>query len=112
MSRDNSAPLDIAKAARLIAEFTQLQSEAKFTNDLLVQSSVLYQITVMGESTKKLSRDFRETHPYIPWKLIAGMRDKVVHDYNEVNLQLVWGTATIDVLNFLNSIEPLLPQQN
>ena len=112
MSRDSSALLDIVRAARLIVEFTHQRNEAEFVDDAFAQSAILYQFTVMGEATKKLSRDFREAHPDIPWKLIAGMRDKVVHDYNDVDLELVWKTATIRVPNFLDSIEPLLSEQN
>lgn len=68
-------------------------------------------ITIIGEATKRLSKDFREQHPTIPWKEIAGMRDVITHDYNEVDLDEVWTIINENPPQLLAYIEPLtLPE--
>lgn len=65
-------------------------------------------ITIIGEATKRLSKDFREQHSTIPWKEIAGMRDVITHDYNEVDLDEVWTAINENLPQLLDYIEPLV----
>jgi uncharacterized protein with HEPN domain len=112
MSRDNVTLLDIARAARLVLDFTRGTDQVAFFNDLRTQSAVLHQLLVIGEAVRRLSRDFRESYPEMPWSLIAGMRDKLIHSYDQVDLDEVWGTVEKDVPELLSFIEPLLPREN
>jgi uncharacterized protein with HEPN domain len=66
---------------------------------------------VMGEAVKRLSEDFRSRYPKILWALIAGMRDKLSHGYDIVDLDEVWKTADRDVPDLLSQLEPLLPRR-
>jgi uncharacterized protein with HEPN domain len=109
MSRDEATLIDIAHSLRLIIEFTGEMGESTFLDDVKTQSAVLHQLLVLGEAVKRLSRKFRERHPEIPWALIAGMRDNLIHEYDSVDLEEVWSTAERDVPRLLASIEPLLP---
>ena len=109
MQRDEATLLNIADAARLVAGFVQGLSKADFLDDFKTQSAVLYQLIVMGEAVKRLSTEFRTQHPEIPWSLIAGMRDHLIHGYDIVDWDEVWKTATSDVVALLTQIEPLLP---
>jgi uncharacterized protein with HEPN domain len=111
MPRDETALLDIARAARLVIEFTQGMDKTAFLDDIKTQSAVLHQLTVMGEAVKRLSQDFRARHPEIPWALIAGMCDRLIHGYDIVDLDEVWKTANADVPDLLSLLEPLLPKQ-
>jgi len=110
MHRDEAVLLDIARAARLVLEFKQGLDKAAFLQDIKTQSSVLHQLMVMGEAVKRLSEDFRICHPEIPWGLIAGMRDKLIHGYDIVDLDEVWKTADREVPDLLSSLESLLPK--
>ena len=110
MSRDETTLLDIANAARLIQTFIQGMTREAFLGDLKTQSAVLHQVTVLGEAVKRLSQAFRERHPILPWSLMAGMRDHLIHGYDAVDLEEVWKTAIRDVPEILIKLEPLLPQ--
>lgn len=112
MQRDEATLLDIAKAARLVMTFTQGMAKEDFLNDLKTQSAVLYQLLVIGEAVKRLSREFRAQHLDIPWSLVAGMRDHLIHGYDIVDWEEVWKTATSDVPDLLARIEPLLPSRS
>lgn len=109
-SRDDASLLDMARSARLALDFVQGMSQSGFEADIKTQSAVLYQIAILGEAVKRLSMDFRDRYPEIPWSAIAGMRDKLIHDYEGVNVQRVWLTLQSSIPDFLTAIEPLLPE--
>lgn len=111
MQRDDSTLLDIARAARLIARFIKGSGRETFLDDELTQAAVLHEIVVIGEGVKRLSEQFRNAHPDIPWREIAGMRDRVIHQYDRVDLNLVWEAAERDIPQLLVSLEPLLPKE-
>jgi uncharacterized protein with HEPN domain len=111
MTRDEATLLDIVKAAQLASSFIQGMTKESFLDDIKTQSSVLYQLAVIGEAVKRLSHAFRAQHPDVPWQLIAGMRDHVIHGYDVVDWDEVWETATRDVPDLLAKIEPWLPKK-
>ena len=110
MRRDEATLIDIATAARLVLEFKGGMDKAAFLDDTKTQSSVLHQLMVLGEAVKRLSDDFRARHPEIPWSLMAGMRDILIHGYDIVDLEEVWRTANRDVPDLLRWLEPRLPK--
>lgn len=67
MSRDSASLLDIVRAGELILQFAQGVSREQLESDVMRQSAILYQITIMGEATKRLSREFRSQHTEVPW---------------------------------------------
>lgn len=79
MSRDDATLLDMLNAARLVVTFKGSSEKAQFLSDLKTQSAILHQLLVLGEAAKRLSDEFRSTHSQVPWKVIAGMRDKLIH---------------------------------
>ena len=110
MSRDKAVLMDIAQAARLILEFKKEMDKQTFLKDIKTQSAILHQLMVMGEAVKRVSQEFRVQHPEVPWALMAGMRDKLIHGYDIVDLDQVWKTADVDVPDLLSLIRPLLPE--
>lgn len=76
------------------------EGEDAFRRELKTQDAIIRNLQVMGEAVKKVSPGTRAAHPEIPWRDIAGMRDRVVHDYFGVSLDIVW-----DVVQ--NHVEPL-----
>jgi uncharacterized protein with HEPN domain len=110
-ARDDASLLDMATSIHLILEFTQNMSQTEFETDRKTQSAVLYQIAILGEAVKRLSQNFRNEHPEIPWTSIAGMRDKLVHDYDGIDIKRVWLTIETSIPEFLTAIDPLLPQR-
>ena len=110
MSRDETILLDISRAARLVVEFKAGMKKASFLKDIKTQSAVLHQLMVIGEAVKRLSQDFRDRHPVIPWTLMAGMRDKLIHGYDIVDLDEVWKTSEKDMPDLLSFLEGLPPE--
>ena len=80
-------------------------------DDDKTQSSILYQLLIIGEATKRISQEFRVKNLQIPWSLMAGMRDNLIHEYNDTNLDEVWKTSDKDIPELVKLIEPLLPRK-
>jgi uncharacterized protein with HEPN domain len=81
-----------------------------FSRDEEKQDAVMRKIEVAGEATKRLSSELREQYQHIPWKAIAGMRDKLIHDYFDVDIETVWETAVVDIPRLIPEIEIVIQQ--
>ena len=103
---------DILQAAQDIQNFTQGKSREAFIADEKTKSAVLYKFAVMGEATKLLPDQVREQYPDIPWRSIAGLRDKVIHGYIGVDYELLW--ETIDKKNplVITGLRRILNERN
>lgn len=112
MWRDDATLLDILRAARLAVEFRGRLDKTAFLSDLKTQAAVLHELLVLGEAAKRLSGTFRDSHPEVPWKAIAGMRDRLLHGYDDVDLELVWKTVDEDVPALIPRVEALAPRRD
>jgi len=105
--RDDIVLKDIVNAAQFVAAFVNGFNKDTFAKDWKTRSAILYQLTVIGEAVKRLSPEFRNLHKHVPWGLIAGMRDHLIHAYDLVDWDEVWKTATKDVPDLLAKIKHL-----
>jgi uncharacterized protein with HEPN domain len=98
MVKDDLAYIEhILDCIRKIKEFTGGLSLKDFSVNELVQDAVIRNIEIIGEASKKISSDTKQIYYEIPWKEIAGMRDKLIHDYLGVDVEVVWRTITEDI---------------
>jgi uncharacterized protein with HEPN domain len=108
MSRNQEALVDIVEAIKLIVQYVEGVDQDSLIANIEKQDAILRRLTIIGEATKRLSKDFRAQHPGIPWKEIAGMRDVITHDYDEVDLDEVWTVIQENLPQLLKFIEPLI----
>ena len=83
---------DIKMAITSIEEFIEGLNFNQFKLDDKTSSAVIRKFEIIGEATKNIPEEIRKQYHEIPWKDIAGMRDKLIHAYSEVDLKLVWTT--------------------
>ena len=81
---------DIREAIQRIQTYTTDLTYTQFLADEKTQDAVIRNIEILGEAVKHLSAELIATHPDVEWKSIAGMRDKLVHEYFGVNLDILW----------------------
>jgi uncharacterized protein with HEPN domain len=96
MTKDRLYLINIAECIARIELYTSSGYES-FMKTMMIQDAVIRNFEVMGEATKRLSPEIRETYPQIQWQQIAGFRDVLIHDYLKVNLRRVWGVIERDL---------------
>jgi len=82
---------DILDAINEICDFIGTMIFEDFRKDKKNINTVLRSIEVMGEAAKRIPQDIRDKYPSVPWKKMAGIRDKLIHEYSGVDLEIVWG---------------------
>ena len=115
MWKDDAIAADILLAAQDIQRFTAGFTPEQFFGDDLVQSAVIQRIIVLGEAAKRLTAEFRSQPPAVEWRKVAGMRDRCVHGYDNINLQIVWEVVTVDapaIASYLKTVLPPPPLDN
>lgn len=110
MNRDASYLLDIYRYAEEAQSLVAGMNAEAFELDRRTQLATLYTITVLGEAVKRLSPEFRNQHTTIAWRQIAGMRDKLIHDYRDVNISRLWIVLQVNIPELIEYIQPLLPK--
>jgi uncharacterized protein with HEPN domain len=88
---------DILNAIDLAESFIASMTFNEFQNDPKTSFAVIRALEIIGEATKNIPDEIREQYPAIPWKGFAGMRDKLIHSYFGVNLEVVWDTLQQDL---------------
>jgi uncharacterized protein with HEPN domain len=88
---------DISNAMDAAEQFTQGASKKEFVEDLKTIYASTRAIEIIGEAAKNIPKSFRDKHPEIPWRDMAGMRDKLVHEYFGIDLNVLWNTIKQDL---------------
>ena len=110
-NRDLESLIDIHKAAQRVVRFSHNITKKTLLNDEKEISAILYQITIIGEATKRLSMDYRQQHPEIPWRNLAGMRDVLIQEYDQIDLDIVWNVVHYEIPSLIERLEPLIPSE-
>ncbi|NCN58618.1 hypothetical protein COW99_01730 [Candidatus Roizmanbacteria bacterium CG22_combo_CG10-13_8_21_14_all_38_20] len=85
---------------------TEIKYDKKsFLENIEKQDAVIRRLEVIGEATKRLEEDYKSQFPNVPWKNMAGMRDVLIHDYDEVDIDLVWDTVSKDLVVLKEAIK-------
>ena len=113
MSKDENVYLrhildSISKRDSYIDGFTK----EEFLDSSLVQDAVIRQLEIIGEATKRLPEAALKSKPDIPWQSIAGMRDKLIHDYFGVDIETAWLTALEDLPPLKEAASQILANQD
>ncbi len=100
---------DIREAIRRIRTYVGEMAWEEFRNDLKTQDSVVRNLEIIGEASRKLSESARSASTEIPWRSMAGMRDRLIHHYAGVNLDIVWQVVSVELDELSRALDRLPP---
>ena len=105
---DTERLLHIIDAAQKIGRFIAGLTEDDFRQSDLVQHGVINCLYIIGEATNRITPATRDRVPAIEWDVIRGMRNRLAHAYFDINLSIIWYSATIDTPRLLSAVEQIL----
>lgn len=105
MPKDNAYLADILDAAKAIQRFIAGVSLEQFKKNEEKYEAVNRKFEIIGEAARRLSPEAQKQFPQIPWKLVTAMRNILIHDYDDVDLDIVWETAQRDLPNLILHLE-------
>ncbi len=111
MRRDDILLLDMLLAAREAVEFADGLTFETFDRNRMAQLAILKAVETVGEAASRIGTETRDAHPEIPWGDIVGMRNRLVHEYFNVNLARVWEAVERDIPRLIPQLESLVPPE-
>jgi len=99
----------ILDAARQAVAFIQGRGRADLDQDAMLSLALIRLLEIIGEAARGVSDTTRASHPEIAWIQMAGMRDRLIHGYYDVNLDIVWQTTNQDLPPLIAQLERILP---
>ena len=109
---DKEFLFDILEACKRITQYIKGLNYEDFLKNTEKQDAVIRNIEVIGEAVKSISKELRNKYSDINWKNIAGMRDKLIHFYFGIKLEIVWIVATQEIPQLQKQIEQIMRQEN
>ncbi|WP_158807240.1 DUF86 domain-containing protein [Beijerinckia sp. L45] len=109
MWRDDALLLDIVMAASDARAFVRNLDFEAFLNSRLHQNAVIRSLEVIGEAAGKLTAEFKDIHPSLPWRDMINMRHRLIHAYGDVSLDVVWDIIQNDLPSLIATLKPLIP---
>ena len=109
MWRDEALLLDMKLAAGDALGFVEGMDQMQFNASKLHQAAVVRCLGIIGEAAIKVSRGFRDAHPEIASREIVGMLHRLIHDYTDVRLDIVWSVVQDELPGLVAAVQPLIP---
>lgn len=85
--------LDMLNAAKMAMEYVKGKSIGQFVSDTQCHDAVIRRLEILGEAANRVSDEFRNSHASIPWRSMVSMRNIVIHEYDGVDLNIIWNTV-------------------
>lgn len=96
-------------AAQKAVEFSEGRTRNDLDSDEMLALALVRLLEIVGEAAKKVSEELRQRYPEIPWKQIAGTRDRLIHGYFDVDLDIIWSIVADDLLILIAELGRILP---
>jgi uncharacterized protein with HEPN domain len=106
--RDAAYLWDMLDAARSVKQMISGLSFIDYDNDRRTQLAIERALEIVGEAAGRVSKQFRDSHPEIPWRQIIGQRNVLAHEYGEIKQDRIWMVATENIPQLIDILEPLI----
>ncbi len=107
MPRDKEYIFDILEAANLAVRYVSGKSLEDFLSDMQCQDAVIRRLEVIGEAAGRISQKTKNAYPYVPWRDMTRMRNIMIHEYDNVDLKIVWDTVQNDLPKLTEALKKI-----
>ena len=112
MSRDDAYLLDILQAARLALEYIHEATLEAFLEDVRLQDSVIRRLEIIGEAARRVSEPARLEYSHLPWREMVAMRNIVIHEYDNLDLTIIWDAVKNDLPPLIETLQQIVPPES
>ena len=112
MSRDREYLLDILQAAKLALSYVAGKNKEQFSKDTQCQDAVIRRLEIIGEAARRIPEATKATLPQLPWTVMVGLRNVLIHEYDDVDLAIVWNTVADDLPKLVVALASALAGQD
>lgn len=109
MSRDDAYLYDMLESAQAILGYMTGITWDEFSKDALLQDAVVRRLEIIGEAAGRVSADTQKKYPHIPWMAMRGTRNRVIHGYDNVQLDIIWDIVQDDLPGLVNELQKIIP---
>ncbi len=109
MQRDLQFLLDMLESAKLATRYVAEKSKSDFSSDVQLQDAVIRRLAIIGEAARRVSEATCQNFPMIPWIEIRGMRNRLVHEYDDLDVDIVWDTVKNSLPLLTQELEKIVP---
>ncbi len=110
MERELQSLLDMLQSAQIVMDYIKGRSKDDLSTDLQFQDAIIRRLLIIGEASKRIPEGTRQTLTTIPWAAISGMRNRLVHEYDEIDLDVVWDTIVHNLPTLILALQKLVPE--
>ena len=109
MSRDDAYLYDMLESAQAVLEDLAGKTWEEFSKDVLLQDAVVRRLEIIGEAAGRVSAETQKKYAYIPWMAMRGTRNRVIHGYDTVQLDIIWDIAQDDLPGLISELKKITP---
>lgn len=107
--RDETYLLDMLLAARAARDYTRGVDRAGLEMNNMLQDALVHRLQILGEAANRVSEATRAVHPELPWREMTGLRNRIVHEYARVDLDVIWQVVRVDLAPLIAQLERIVP---
>lgn len=108
MSRDDAYLFDILESARAALEYARGKTKDEFLKNPLLQDAIVRRLEIIGEAAGRVSTATQEKHAHLPWQAVKGTRNRVVHEYDSIQLDIIWDILQKDLPSLVKQLEKIV----
>ena len=108
MSRDDAYLIDILESSRAALEYMRGKTRGQFSKDPLLQDAVVRRLEIIGEAAGRVSTATQKRYPKLPWQAMKGTRNRVIHEYDSIQLDIIWDIVQHDLPFLVKELEKIV----
>lgn len=108
MLRDDAYLLDILESSRAALKYMHRKTWTEFSKDPLLQDAVVRRLEIIGEASGKVSSATQKKYAHLPWQAMKGTRNRVIHEYDSIELDIIWDIVQKDLPHLVTELEKII----